>query len=192
MVTLIQEEYFRSICSFKDLGPVCVLTGIGVDPVRGQLVHNVPITVGSQTFLHTVCVAPIKDLCLLGLDFLKATGCELDLGQDVLRICGDAVPVSVTTSPVLQISKVNVAKRTVIQPNTVGYVQAKLQSPIDGPYVVEPCPNKKVLISHVCGLGPDVTLKVVNDSNTYVTFRKGKPLGHAELVESCLQPKEHL
>ena len=68
MVTLIQDNYFRSICAPHYEGQICVLTGIGADPEQGYLVPNVPITVGSQIFLHTVCVAPIKDICLLGLD----------------------------------------------------------------------------------------------------------------------------
>ena len=49
-----------------------------------KMVHNVPFTFGDQTFLHTVFVAPIKELCLLGLDFLKTTGCVLDLTNDIL------------------------------------------------------------------------------------------------------------
>ena len=91
MVTLVQEEHFRSVFTPQDFGPVCVLTGIGTDPVHGQLVHNVPITVGTQTFLHTVCVAPISDQCLLGLDFLKVTGSVLDLANDVLEIDGNVI-----------------------------------------------------------------------------------------------------
>ena len=85
MVTLVQESLFSKTFRPKDFGPVCVLTGIGEEPVHGQLVHNFPINVGSQTFLHTVCVAPIKDKCLLGLDFLTATGCKLDLAKNVLK-----------------------------------------------------------------------------------------------------------
>ncbi|MEW8187006.1 MAG: reverse transcriptase domain-containing protein, partial [Candidatus Thiodiazotropha endolucinida] len=180
MVTLVQEEHFRSVFTPQDFGPVCVLTGIGTDPVHGQLVHNVPITVGTQTFLHTVCVAPISDQCLLGLDFLKVTGSVLDLANDVLEIDGNVIPVNVTLSSVLQISKVTVAKRTVVQPNTIGYIKAKLDSPIEGPYVVEPVSNKKALVSHIYGQGSHVTLEVINDSNSYITFRKGKSIGHAE------------
>ena len=70
-----------------------MLTGIGEEPVHSQLVHNFPINVGTQTFLHTVCVAPIKDKCLLGLDFLTATGCKLDLGKNCLKIAWEKVPV---------------------------------------------------------------------------------------------------
>ena len=78
IVTLVQENPFSRIFCLKDFGPVCVLTGIGEEPVHGQLVHNFPINAGSQTFLYTVCVAPIKDKYLLRLDFLTATGCKLD------------------------------------------------------------------------------------------------------------------
>ena len=189
MVTLIQDSYFRNICAPHYEGQICVLTGIGADPVQGYLVPNVPITVGSQTFLHTVCVAPIKDICLLGLDFLKATGSQLDLGHDVLRICGDAVPLTISTAPGLQISKVTVSKHTVIQPNSVGYVKASLQTPINGAYIIE-ASNKQVLLSHVCGIGPNATLKVVNDSQSFITFRKGKPVGYAESAETYLEPRE--
>ena len=69
MVTLVQEDYFRKICSPQNVGQVCVLTGISADPVPGYLVPNVPITVSSQTFLYTVYVATVKDMFLLGLDF---------------------------------------------------------------------------------------------------------------------------
>ena len=83
MVTLVQRDLFSRVFQPGDMGPSCVLTGIGEEPVHGQLVYNFPINVGTQTFLHTVCVAPIKDKCLLGLDFLKATGCKLDLEKIV-------------------------------------------------------------------------------------------------------------
>ena len=187
MVTLVQEGYFRKICSPQNIWQVCVLTGIGADPVQGYLVPNVPITVGSQTSLHTVCVAPVKDICLLGLDSLKDTGSQLVLGQDVLRICGDDVPLKISAAPGLQISRATVAKHTVVQPNTVGYVRANLQTPIEGPYIIASGNTSKNLLSHVCGVGSNITLKVVNDSESFITFRKGKPLGHAESVESYLE-----
>ena len=71
MVTLIRDDYLQSITDPHQICPVCVLTGIGSDPVHGRIVYNVPITVGTQTFLHTVCFAPVKDACLLGLDFIQ-------------------------------------------------------------------------------------------------------------------------
>ena len=146
MITLIQEKYFRSIYTPNEWGVSVRLTGIGGEHDMGKMVHNVPFTFGDQTFLHTVCVAQIKELCLLGLDFLKATGCVLDLANDILEIAGDIFPIKVAASPKLQVSRVSVAKRTVIPPNTVGYIRGNLETDIDGTYIVQPS-NKKALVS---------------------------------------------
>ena len=69
MITLLRDDYLQPLHDPNQIGPVCVLTGISADPVYGRIVYNVPITVGTQTFLYTVCFAPVKDDCLLGLDF---------------------------------------------------------------------------------------------------------------------------
>ena len=186
MVTLVQRELFSKIFEPRDFGPVCVLTGIGENPMHGQLVHNFPINVGSQTFLHTVCVASIKDECLLGLDFLTATGCKLDLVKNCLKVSGERVPVHIEKSPVLQISGVNVSKHTVIPPNTVGYIDVCLEEPMDCPFIFEPAPSDRVLLSHLRGDSQtkSMTVEVVNDSNSYMTFKKGKSVGHAEPADT--------
>ena len=182
MITLIQEKYFRSIYTPNEWGVSVRLTGIGGEHVMGKMVHNVPFTFGDQTFLHTVCVAPIKELCLLGLDFLKATGCVLDLANDILEIAGDVFPIKVAASPELQVSRVSVAKRTVIPPNTVGYIRGNLETDIDGTYIVQPS-NKKALVSRLFGHGSSVCMKVINESDKYVTFKKGSLIGHAESAD---------
>ena len=107
----------------------------------------------------------------------------------MLRIFGDAVPLTISTAPGLQISKVTVSKHTLMQPNSVRYLKANLQIPISGPYIIE-ASNKKVLLPHVCGIGPNATLKVVNDSQSIITFCKGKPVGYAESAETYLEPRE--
>ena len=180
MVTLVRDDVLKTVQNPADLGPTCVLKGIGSDPVHGRIVHNVPITVGMQTFLHTVCVAPVKDTCLLGLDFMVATASVLDLGNEILKIDQDIIPVSVTMPVEQQFSKVTVVRRTVVQPNTVGFIKASLDNPIKGPYIVEGCPTKHTQASRIYGEGNQITLKIVNDSNHFVTFKKGMKIGHAE------------
>lgn len=59
VLTLSQEKYFHSISTPTERATQCELIGIGTDPVRVQLIHNVPLTFGSQTLFHTVCVAPM-------------------------------------------------------------------------------------------------------------------------------------
>ena len=174
MVTLVRDDYLAPLYGSSQLGPVCVLTGIGADPGGGRIVHNVPITVGTQTFLHTVCMAPVRETCLLGLDFMTATASVFDLGNETLTIGEDVVPVSVSRAPDYQISRVSVVWRTVIEPNSVGFVTAELDKLIDGPYIFEGCSTKHTLLSHIYGQGKQITVKVINDSNFFVTFKRGK------------------
>ena len=132
MVTLVRDDYLTDFKTQGQMGPVCVLTGIGTDPVHGRIMYNVPITLGSQTFLLTVCVAPVKDTCLLGLDFLSATASVLDLGNETLTIGEDVISANVIMTPEHQFSKVTTVRRTVVQPNSVGFIKAELDTRIEG------------------------------------------------------------
>ena len=87
---------------------------------------------------------------------------------------------------VLQISRVKVSKRTVVPPNTVGYVKVCLEDPMNCSFIFEPSPLDKVLLSHVYGNSQtsSMTVEVINDSNSYVTFKKGKSVGHAEPADT--------
>ena len=61
MVTLVRNDLIGVRFDPKNICPVCVLSGIGSDPVHGRLKHNISISVSTQTFLHTVCVASLID-----------------------------------------------------------------------------------------------------------------------------------
>ena len=83
-------------------------------------------------------------------------------------------------TPGYQFSKVTVIRQAVVQPHSVGFVKTKLDHPIEDPYIVESCPSKDVVSSRVYADGQHVTLKVINDSDFFVTYKKGKTVGHAE------------
>ena len=170
MVTLIRDDYHGPLYGPEQLGLICALTGISADPVKGRIVYSVPITVGTQTFLPIVCVGPVKDTCLLGLDFMTATASILNLGNETFTIGEDTVPVYVTMTPDYQSSKVTVMRRTVMQPHSVSFIKAKFDKCIDGHYIVEACPTKHVLSSNFYGQGNSLTLNVTNDSDFFVTY----------------------
>ena len=111
---------------------------------------------------------------------MTATASVLDLGNETLTIGEDVVPVSVSRAPDYQISRVSVVRRIVIEPNSVGFVAAELDKLIDGPYIFEGCSTKHTLLSHIYGQGKQITVKVINDSNFFVTFKRGKKLDPAD------------
>ena len=54
--------------------------------MHGRLVHNVPITVGTQTFLHTVCAAPNRHFSLLNVTAAGACGYDFPCdGERLVR-----------------------------------------------------------------------------------------------------------
>ncbi|KAL1272916.1 hypothetical protein QQF64_028778 [Cirrhinus molitorella] len=55
-------------------------------PMKGK--GEVGLTIGGKTLRHPVWVATVQDPCILGLDFLKSAGCQLDLRDGLLRFEG--------------------------------------------------------------------------------------------------------
>ena len=57
----------------------------------------------------------------------------------------------------VQGSNIIVVKCTVVQPQTVSYVQVRLERPIEEPYIVAPTNHRKALLSNVYGEGNLIT-----------------------------------
>lgn len=55
-------------------------------PMKGKGIMT--LTVGGRTVRHPVWVAAVQDPCILGLDFLRSTGCQLDLNRGTLSFQG--------------------------------------------------------------------------------------------------------
>ena len=91
----------------------------------------------------------------------------------------------------MKLSNISIVRRTVVQPRSVGYIKGKLDTPIEGTYMVSGVHNKKALVSNIYGNNTSVILKVVNDSDTFITFKKGKSIGHAESADLVLPSNDH-
>ncbi|KAJ8417461.1 hypothetical protein AAFF_G00286880 [Aldrovandia affinis] len=65
-------------------------------PMKGRGVLT--LTVGGRTVCHPVWIAAVQDPCILGLDFLRATGCQLDLEKGTLCFQGGS---AVTMGPLM-------------------------------------------------------------------------------------------
>lgn len=49
------------------------------------------LTVGGLKIQHLVWIANVQDSCILGLDFLREHGCQLDLSKATLSFCNGQV-----------------------------------------------------------------------------------------------------
>ena len=65
-------------------------------PIQGR--GDLHVRIGSQEAVHPMWIADIQDECILGLDFLELHGCMVDLGDSVLHISGEEVPLQKTGS----------------------------------------------------------------------------------------------
>ena len=139
MVTLIRNVHLNPVHDPNQIGAVCILTEIGADPVQGLIVYNVPFSVRTQTFLHTVCFAPVTDACLLGLDFLQATASALDLGNNNLTIGPDIIPVNASVAAEHTFSKVIIVWRTVLQLGSASFWPCKKARSLDMQNLLSKC-----------------------------------------------------
>ena len=119
-VTLVRPDV---VPGWTQLEPTTVqlrtVTG-GLAPMKGR--GEMTLTVGGKAVRHPVWVASVQDPCILGLDFLKATGCQLDLGRGTLRFQdGPVIALSAVTPPV--------AAPTTLPAREVGTVEPRATPP---------------------------------------------------------------
>ena len=69
---------------------ICTVTGEKA-PIQGK--GDFHVRIGTQEAVHPMWVADIQDECILGLDFLELHGCMVDLGDNVLHIGGEVIPL---------------------------------------------------------------------------------------------------
>ncbi|XP_034071053.1 uncharacterized protein LOC117545404 [Gymnodraco acuticeps] len=84
-ITLVRAEVLPSGTMFEP-------TAVRLRTVTGELAAMkgrgvLSVSVGGVEVRHPVWIADVQDLCILGLDFLKATGCLLDLQAGQFPTC---------------------------------------------------------------------------------------------------------
>ena len=60
-------------------------------PIRGR--GDVSLQIGGLQTAHSMWVADIADQCILGLDFLESHGCRVDLGESMMHIGDQQIPL---------------------------------------------------------------------------------------------------
>lgn len=97
-------------------------------PIRIEGSASVPVAIGKATFNHEFIVAnEITAEAILGLDFLEAKRCVLDLAGGKLQIADQTVTLKAKSSQSdTHCAKVTVLKKTVIPPRCEMEVMAHI------------------------------------------------------------------
>ena len=64
-------------------------------PIHGRV--QLQIRIGSYVVTQELWVADIQDDCILGLDYLRTNGCQVDLCEQVLVIGEEEIPLQKPT-----------------------------------------------------------------------------------------------
>lgn len=89
MMTLVNKKVFPGNNSFDITPQEISLKGLGQQKVTGQLFKNVECQIGLHSYTLDMCVVDMKDSVILGLDFLKAHKCIVDLRRNLVEIGND-------------------------------------------------------------------------------------------------------
>ena len=165
--------------------------------MMGTLWPHIGFNLGGRKYYCDVIEADIHDLLILGIDFLRGNKCKVDLGNDTLEFGnGDIVHAhmrSDVSASAFHISRLVVRKKLSLPPNSVVYVDAKMESPANVPFAFEPVDNlaqKKLFMMPGMTQGDKtVQVAVLNLADVHVKLRRNQELAHAVEVDAMLDMK---
>jgi hypothetical protein len=103
------------------------------------IVGPVNIQIGSKFYKTKLCVAPIGDDMLPGLNCMVTYNVTVDMGRSKFIIGGNEFHLnSDINSIILVVARVSIPQGTVIPPNTVVHVNGQLDTEMEN-YIVEQC-----------------------------------------------------
>lgn len=154
-VSLLSKEVWGRLNRTEEmLRPVVSQRIVRVDgiPIKIEGSVSVPVTIGNATFNHDFIVAnEITTEAILGLDFLEAKKCMLDLACGKLQIADQSVTLTARpTQSSSQCAKVTVLKKIVIPPRSEMEVMARIDSKESGTWLLEGLQFKE-LRTYLCG-----------------------------------------
>ena len=156
--------------------------------MAGHKVGPVRFIIGSTEYVENIHVAPIGDNMLIGLDFLVEYGAKLDMEHHLLTIGEDTISLQdVEKGKDLRVSRVSVAERRVIPPQSIARVKCQLDSKMPD-YVIEADGVPQALVPRTVHSSEGQPLVcVVNASNNFLAMKKGEFIGNA--VEANVLPE---
>ena len=192
--TLVNQDFFLRLPGSKetlDKGKVIMLKGLADVPVEATRIPRFSFQLGNSKFTWDVFVTSMTDQFILGLDFLNHHGGQVDLRTNTVTINGEDLGAQLKKGPEgdVKVSRVFLTKRTVVPPNSIVHAMVKFDKTADTSleyYLESTKKNKGLLISHALVTAPKTPIRILNDSNMFVTLRKRHQVAVATEVELAL------
>lgn len=180
--TLLELPPVRNISINTAQVNCAMLCGV-LDPVTFDITGN--------NFQHPFVSGPISDPCILGLDFLLQHNAVVDLSDSTLTLDGQKIDIHVHRSNCgdHRVSRVHVAEKTVIPPQSRQLVPVRLSNPACIPFVTTPQVTDCWMVSSCLLDGGDVgCVEVINDTSWPITFHCNQLIAHAMELQEVLLP----
>ena len=156
--------------------------------VNGFKIGPVNMRIGSTMYREIIHVAPIEDDMLLGIDFLMQQKMKIDMETNLMTLGKDTISIHFGREhgeP--RVSRVKIAKRKVIPPNSVAKVTCKMNENMPD-FTIEPESDSKFVVprsAHRSTTKP--SLYVANVTDNFMVLKKGQIIGQA--IEADVVPE---
>ena len=191
-VCLLKSEVWERVKSEGDtLKPITAHQLVGVDgiPIKAQGSATIQLTIAGMEFQHRFIIADqiTTDATILGIDFLEANKCILNLAKGELSV--NQKTIVLASHPV--VASVGCAKVTLTDTVTISAgsemeIRTCVHSNVKGIWLVE---GDKTNQLHVCvsralvtNQNETVPLRVVNTSLTLITLYSNRKVAIAEQI----------
>lgn len=180
-VTIISDNLLRRLkVAPPEIRKIVLQTAGRKMKMSGSIVGPVLLQLGNKTCEEEIYVAPIQDDMLLGLDLLRKHCAEIDLQAGTIRIDNEVVNMELSGSRA--ISKVVVARRTIVPPNSVGLVPCQTSTKVSQ-FMFKPRSDLQVLVPRSVHKGTShMVICAVNTTDKNVVFKMDQRVGKAEEV----------
>ena len=188
-ITIVRPDLVETLTSGKIVPTKTVLRTVTGEtaPVRGR--GKLKITVGNSLTEHDVWLADIVEEGIIGLDYLMANNCQVDLARKVLHIGNDEVRLfNQVQSAVNGLSRIVVRRTIAIPAMSEAIIPGKLDKcgernawaaigPVDNTH-------RKLLVARtlVDLSAEDLPVRVMNLTNGYVSLKKGAEIALCEPI----------
>lgn len=193
-VTVLSEELAHSLGQLEVVEHCKLSCAAQKSGMMAKKVQGIILELGKKSFVTDVYIAPITDKVLLGLDFLKANDCIVNLKINQIEVDGHKVQASLkrnSEGQEFQVGRVKTKQIIKVPPGSVVVTTIKLEKPVDRgkTFIFESClENPDLMIPSVFVQGNDkVPIQLINSVNHHITIRVDEVIGNLTEVDDIIQ-----